>query len=219
MVWHEALLWVTHWGNSALLLTAALTLVLWLAAARAWFVGFLWLLVLGAAVLVVLTSKIAFLGWGLGIARLNFTGVSGHAMLATAVTPSLAAAFTLNRSDKARVLALGLSFALAVAVGLSRLALGAHSWSEVVAGWVLGGAVAFACIVELCKIRKPVLPVWPMALVFVVVLGITAPRDGRSPEAHGLVVDIALRASGRTEPFTRAMLTASKAARPSGQER
>ena len=90
----------------------------------------------------VAATKIAFLGWGIGSARLDFTGVSGHTTLATAVTLTAIHLLSrgLPRSYRLALLAVGLADALAV--GLSRLAVQAHSFSEVCAGLVIGGLVA-----------------------------------------------------------------------------
>jgi hypothetical protein len=206
MAWHDYLLWLTHGGNSVLLLNAALILMLWMLAGRAWGLAVRWQLALGGAVSLVLASKIAFLGWGLGSARLDFTGISGHAMLATAVTPVLVAALTLRCSARVRAWALGASMGLAVAVGLSRLALGVHSVSEVLAGWAVGWVVARVSIAGLVQLRRPMLAPWPMAVALALLLVLTAPREGYSPETHGVVVNMALWASGRTAPFTRSML-------------
>ena len=52
-----------------------------------------WLLALAVATLITTASKVAFIGWGVGSASLNFTGISGHAMFAGAIFPVLMGAF------------------------------------------------------------------------------------------------------------------------------
>jgi hypothetical protein len=47
---------------------------------------------------------------------------------------------------------------------------------------------------------------WWLAAGLATLLLWTAPRNGQGPETHGLVVQLALWASGRAEPYTRAML-------------
>lgn len=80
-------------------------------------------------------------------AALNTSFPSGHAMLAALLYGSLAALVPLvaprNRliSSYAATLAIG----LAGAVGLSRLALGLHWPSDVLAGWVAGGLWVALC--------------------------------------------------------------------------
>ena len=41
-------------------------------------------------------SKVAFIGWGLGLSALDFTGISGHAMIASAVYPLLLGTLAAN---------------------------------------------------------------------------------------------------------------------------
>ena len=51
------------------------------------------LLPIALAATLVTATKIAFMGFGWGIARLDFTGMSGHAMLAAAIYPVLVVVF------------------------------------------------------------------------------------------------------------------------------
>ena len=185
-------------------------LAIWLGLGSAWRVCWVWVWAMGSAVVLVLATKVAFLGWGMGIAYIDFTGISGHAMLATAVWPALAAAMTLRFSEQAGVVAVGVALAVAIAVGLTRIELGAHSLSEVLFGWMVGLLVAVLAVRALCAMRAQggFLPrSWPLVVGNLLVLIATAPRGGwAGPETHGLVIQIALWASGRAEPFTRAML-------------
>ena len=129
---------ITGFGDSAVMLPAAVAIALWLAAGGAWRTTIVRLVTIGAGAALVAATKIAFLGWGIGSARLDFTGVSGHTTLATAVT--LTAIHLLSRGlprpYRLALLAVGLAGALAV--GVSRLAVQAHSFSEVCAGLVIG---------------------------------------------------------------------------------
>src|ERR1035437_1831684 len=102
----------------------------------------IWLLAITLAVAVTVASKVLFFGWGFGIASLNFTGLSGHTLLATSILPMFFC--WLGASDKPRFRRAGAIFGLVlgVVVGVSRVVLGAHSSSEVVSAWFVGAAVS-----------------------------------------------------------------------------
>jgi membrane-associated phospholipid phosphatase len=196
---------ITQFGNSMLLLPAALVLFLWMLADHRRSLALTWAVCFGFAVLLVLASKLAFLGWGFGIRALDFTGFSGHSTVSTAVFPMLAYLLSVRRGAGGLAIRGGVAVALGLAVGVivsvSRLVLAAHSESEVVAGFLLGGWAA------LCPIwierGKPNEGAHRWVGVAVLVALMLAPQAGRPAEAHGIVVKLALWASGRSEPFTR----------------
>jgi membrane-associated phospholipid phosphatase len=209
MQWNDAVLAATHMGNSVLLLSSALVLAVWLGLGAAWPVCLRWALAIGLAVLLVLASKVAFFGWGVGIEQIDFTGISGHAMLATAVLPAITVSVTMRASVRIDTVAVGLAFAVAVLVGLTRIELGVHSWSEVLSGWLVGllvATVAVPAIRTMRVARSFRMSPWPLLAANIMLVVATAPRGGRGPETHGLVIKIALWMSGRSEPFSRAML-------------
>ncbi len=139
----------------------AVAIAAWLVGARCWRLALAWCLLFGAAILVAVASQVAFLGWGIGVRALEFTGFSGHATRAAAVFP--VALFLLmerrgfRRGDRrketrpgdqdrrsggwlrAAVLA---GAVLAAAVAVARVKVGAHSASEAAAGCLLGLACA-----------------------------------------------------------------------------
>jgi membrane-associated phospholipid phosphatase len=214
MPWNDLVLAVTHLGNSVLMLSSAFVLGVWFALGSAWRVSLKWAWAVGVAVLLVLATKVAFFGWGVGIALIDFTGISGHAMLATAVLPALAAAMTVRLSLQMGAVAVGIAFVVAIAVGLTRIELGAHSLSEVLLGWGVGLVVAVLVLRALYAARhvfsaesRFLLSPWPLVVANAMLLIATAPRGGRAGlETHGLVIQLALWVSGRAEPFTRSML-------------
>src|SRR5690606_18067772 len=103
-----------------------------------------WSVLFGGGLALVVATKMAFIGWGLGISSLDFTGFSGHAMRSAAVMPVLFYLLLQRAPRAARAVAALLGLAFATLIGISRLVLQVHSTSEVVTGWLLGAGVAFA---------------------------------------------------------------------------
>lgn len=120
---HLSLAWrfITRLGEAQLLLPP-LALVLawfrWRLGARP--VVLAWTGAIGVAAFITTVTKVAFLGWGVGSAELDFTGISGHAMFAAAVLPVLAAAAVATTPGAQRVALVG-AYALAAAVLRSRV--------------------------------------------------------------------------------------------------
>lgn len=134
---------VTGFGDSGFLLPAALWIAIWLAVDRSTRPAAVhWVLLFGGCGLVVMLSKLAFLGWGIGSARFDFTGFSGHTALATSVWPVVFWLATLRRAPFLRVIAAVAGWGWGVAIGVSRLALEVHSTTEVITGVLLGAVVS-----------------------------------------------------------------------------
>ena len=129
---------ITSLGGAGMTLPLAFAIALWLAVGYTWRMAAGWLLLLGAAIGVVTLTKLAFLGWGVGVRELDFTGVSGHAMLSTAVYPVALFLMLLPARPAIRLLGVLLGLAAGMAVGLSRVVLSAHSPSEAVTGCLVG---------------------------------------------------------------------------------
>ncbi len=146
-----------------------------------------------------LASKLAFLGWGIGWARLDFTGFSGHATMTAAVYPVV---FYLMLQGRVRWPLAGavLGALLAAAIAYSRLPLNAHSVSEVVSGSLLGIAVSAMALRARDDTARTPLPaiaaaVLGAAMTLVLLSGV---------RTHDLVMRLATDLSGRGEVFTRA---------------
>ena len=208
---------VTRLGEAQILLPAALGVVAWLAMrARAQRLALAWLVALGVAAVVTTVSKVAFIGWGLGWPALNFTGVSGHAMFAAAVYPllfgglagPLATALGAAPAEPWQRSGLLLGCATALLVGVSRVELDAHSWSEVVAGLALGGLASAAALAG-ARMPKAGVPLWlPLAIVAWLLL---MPHHAPPSFTHDMVTRLSLALSGHQQPYTRsAMLAAWK---------
>ncbi|WP_441459922.1 phosphatase PAP2 family protein [Burkholderia thailandensis] len=130
---------LTNFGDPILTAPLAFAVLSWLAATGRRRAALVLAFGFACAVGVVAMTKFVYAGWGIGIAAWRFTGVSGHTMLGAAVYP-LVAAICVRDAHVRRAISAGLAFAFAI--GLSRVLLGFHSWSEIVSGWLLGAAVA-----------------------------------------------------------------------------
>ena len=204
---HHLWILITRFGGAGLALPLALAIALWLVLGYTWRLAVLWLMLLGAAATLVAMTKIAFLGWGLGVREIDFTGVSGHAMFSTAVYPVAFFVVLLPMRPIARLLGIVLGFALGVAVGCSRVALAAHSLSEVVAGCIVGALAAVLFIKWSWAARLGQLAVAPVALSLLILTVIL--HDVRVPTQQW-VTHIALHLSGRERPFIRAKWKAQR---------
>lgn len=185
-------------GDSRLLLPAAVVLIAFGAFQRSrW--SLRWagsLCVIGT---LVLGSKLAFLGWGIGLARLDFTGFSGHAALSALIWPVLLAiGLTTPRPHWGA----GAGLMLAAAIAYSRLPLNAHSWSELVSGWLLGASGAVWTLRRL-DASPTARPGW---LATALVVGAFMPLAFPQATTHEAVVRLATTLSGAKVPHARSTL-------------
>ncbi len=192
---------ITRFGEAQVLLPAAFWVALALVRSEATRrLGIRWLQWLGLATLLTVISKVAFIGWGLGVASLNFTGFSGHSMFSAAIYPMLMVTLAARLTPGWQKAALGFGFALALTVGVSRVMVNAHSVSEVVLGLSLGGSAALLAVADAglprvtLRFYVPALLVVWMALVPL----ITPPVP-----THTWVMRLAVTLSGHAKPYTR----------------
>jgi membrane-associated phospholipid phosphatase len=191
----------TRLGEMQILLPAALLVILALSRhpdTRP--LAFRWLAFLLCAGLTTLASKLAFIGWGIGSVALDFTGVSGHAMFAAAVYPLLLGTLSSRLPPQGQRLALASGFALALVVGLSRLEVGAHSVSEVLAGLLLGGTASAAAI---ASSNLPRVVMESTLSVLIAAWMLLSPVHVPALPTHSIVTQMALTLSGRTTPCMR----------------
>lgn len=137
---------ITRLADTAVMLPAAILCLIWLLMSGATRLALWWSALLCGGLAFVAVTKIAFLGWGIGIPTLDFTGISGHAMRATAIMPVLLYLVFINASRRLRQGAVITGMAFGVLIGVSRLMVHAHSPSEAVAGCLLGALVSTAFI-------------------------------------------------------------------------
>jgi membrane-associated phospholipid phosphatase len=197
----SAWLSITQMGSVGVMIPLALAVAAWLALGYPWRFSAYWLLLLAGASGLVFVTKIAFLGWGIGYREWDFTGISGHAMVASAVLPVALFVACLPGRGWLRALGAAAGVLAGVAVGVSRILLNAHSVSEVIAGCALGAFaavlfVAFAWRAEAGKL-SPAPVALSLAFVAITLHGVPVPTQR-------WVTDIALHLSGHDLPFIRA---------------
>jgi membrane-associated phospholipid phosphatase len=198
--WHL----LTRLGEAEILLPAAvLTAMALFARPGTRKLAWGWMLLLAAGAALTTASKVAFIGWGMGWATINFTGISGHAMFAAAIYPVLAVTCVSGGLARRRKLLLALGCGLALLVGMSRVVVGAHSVSEVFFGLLLGGAVSS---LTLAYFESTALAMRPLVPALLLVWVVVTPFQLQASQTHSLVTRLALSLSGHEAPFTRAEL-------------
>ncbi|QBE67488.1 phosphatase PAP2 family protein [Pseudoduganella lutea] len=176
-----------------------IAVAVWLLAGRTWRLSLSWCLLFGIGMLLVVATKVAWYGWGIGIPEWKFAGLSGHAMRACAVYPVVFYLMFLKARPTVRHAAMGAGTLLAVLVSVSRLPVQAHSLSEVVLGGAVGLAVA-AAFVMVARSERPVI-VGRVLVALCVPLVLVMPFTKQVP-AEQWVRQVAMHLSGK-EPAKR----------------
>jgi membrane-associated phospholipid phosphatase len=193
---------ITRLGDSAILLPAALIIALWLLVGRAWKMAFSWCLLFGFAMIIVIATKLAFIGWGIGSASLDFTGVSGHAARATAIFPVLFYLSLQGKPRKINSIVVVLGYLLGLVITVSRVIVHAHSISEAISGCVLGSLVSLIFLWvandQAISIRRR----WLLVPSFIFLMA--TPYVKPAP-AQEWITTAALYLSNHDRPFDRAM--------------
>ena len=207
-MWHT----ITRLGEAQLLLPAFAAMLCWLAARlRARRSAVVWLAAVGAAALLTTASKVGFIGWGIGYAPWDFTGVSGHAMFAAAVLPLLTSAAFAAASSRGRAFAIVFGYLLAGVIAWSRVEVHAHSVSECWAGWLLG---SLASSLALHFAPPPAGRRAPLLLSGLLAAGLLVGVAEAPPSrTHDAVTALTLWLSGHAAPYTRDMLHRPRAVR------
>ena len=212
----DLILWslVTRLGEAEILLPTVLMAALWLSlGARQGRLALRWLGMIAVAASITTATKIAFIGWAMGLPALDFTGISGHAMFATASYPMLFWVLLMHRGPLAQRVGVAFGYGVGLLIAYSRLPTHAHSPSEVLAGLLLG------CSVSLLTVRLPrsgpPVPLWLPALTL---LGLSLlPVYAPPSHTHDWVTRLSLTLSGNPRPFTRAEMHQRERQRQSGK--
>jgi len=196
---------LTYFGDSMLLIPTAVIIALilpWKSDNRrtVWY----WLLAFGLAGLLVSLSKILFLGFGIGSARFNFTGFSGHSAMSATLWPVMLWLVSGRWPTLLRLLAIGVGYLIPLMVGFSRLVMHAHSASEVATGLLLGFTLSSAFLLSQ---RRTALKgfSWPqVGAAFLVPLLLIG--HGRVATTQQFLERFSADLAGLEKPFTRADL-------------
>ena len=194
---------VTNLGDSSVLLPCAILIAfVLLLSASTRRLCVIWLAIVVGGETIVATTKVLYLGWRLGIASLDFTGLSGHATLSFLVWP-VAFALVLGRTDAWRTVGVAFGVLLASVIAVSRLAVHAHSVAEVVFGGILGTALSSAFLFLYRRLLHVIaLPRWlivTLVLPLVVGYGTVLPTES-------IMSAVARALSGHSYVYTRADL-------------
>ncbi|HEC2555548.1 TPA: phosphatase PAP2 family protein [Raoultella ornithinolytica] len=198
--------WVSFFGDSTVLLpsAAAVFMVLFLRRPSRQ-IAWQWGLLFGITGAIVSASKLAFMGWGIGIRELDFTGFSGHTALSTAFWPIFLWLLCARGSIALRRIAMVMGYLLAGLVGYSRLAIHAHSLSEVIAGLLLG-ACGSALFLLLQRNSSRVVDAqlsW-RGVLSLIIIPVVLLNTGTKAPTQSLLGEIAVKLGPLEKPFTRA---------------
>lgn len=192
---------VTSFGDSIVTIPAAAAIILWLLSKRAWRMAVWWIVLFGAGLAVVVATKIAFIGWGIGISAIDFTGISGHAMRAMAVLPLIGCLALNGGSQRIRWAGFAIGLFVALLISVSRVMVDAHSVSEAIIGASLGATISVAFMCVTASLIRPAVNGWIVVLSLAGLFWISSADPAPTQE---ILTDISLKLSGHERPFTRA---------------
>lgn len=200
--------WVSFFGDSTVLLPSAAALFVVLLLRRpSRLLAWQWGLLFGITGTIVCASKLAFMGWGVGIREIDFTGFSGHTALSAAFWPIFLWLLCARGTVALRRVAIVAGYMLAGLVGFSRLAIHAHSTSEVVAGLVLGccGSALFLLFQRRGSCAVDARLSWGGLLSLIIIPAVLLNTGVKAP-TQSLLGDIAVKLGPLEKPFTRSDL-------------
>ncbi|WNN42987.1 MULTISPECIES: phosphatase PAP2 family protein [Winslowiella] len=196
---------LSYLGDSMLLLPTAVIIALvmpWKNNDRraVWF----WIVVFCLAGALVSLSKIAFMGFGIGSARFNFTGFSGHSAMSATLWPVMFWLLSGRLSALLRGAALAVGYLIPLMVGFSRLELDVHSTSEVVSGLLLGYTLSSAFLLSQRSSQLKGFSVVQLCVALLVPVLLFS--HGRVATTQGFLTHLSTKITGLEKPFTRSEL-------------
>ncbi|MFD2367808.1 phosphatase PAP2 family protein [Pseudoduganella sp. GCM10020061] len=160
-----------------------------------------WCLLFGSGMLIVVATKVAFLGWGIGIREWGMAGISGHAARAAAIFP-VVCFLLFQDSGKKRVLnaAVVAGMAIGLLASWSRYEVRAHTVSESLFGFALGTAVALLFIQR--ALHEPRIQLRVVLLALCAALVLLKPE--REPvDTEKWITVLAMKLAGHDRPYQR----------------
>lgn len=161
---------VSALADAALLLPAATLLLLYLAVLREGRLAFAFAAGLGASAVTIIALKLVFHACGHTITDVRVISPSGHVAFGTVFYGALAIMLATGHGAGIRTGAAVVTILLLLAVGISRVRVGAHSSAEVLIGFVVGAAALALFTALHAWAGRPRLPWIPVAAGFAVVL-------------------------------------------------
>jgi membrane-associated phospholipid phosphatase len=199
---------ITTYGDVTITSLAAAAIAVWLFVEDEKRLAFWWSVLFAGAMGIVIATKMAFIGWGIGIRAIDFAGFSGHAMRAAAVLPVLLYLILQRTRFIMRAGGVVFGFACAAMIGVSRVVLHTHSISEVVAGLLLGAAVSLTFVhIAHTSLSKHVFKPLRIALSLLALL--PAPYVHPAPTQQWLT-ELTLYFTGHDHPHPRTDWRAEK---------
>lgn len=204
MFWH-LIHFLTYFGDSMLLIPTALIIALLLLWKRddkrsACY----WVLAFCATGAIVSLSKIAFMGFGIGSARFNFTGFSGHSAMSATLWPVMLWLMSGRLSGQWRNVAVIIGYFIPLCVGISRLVLHYHSNSEVIAGLLLGYTLSSLFLISQRHLLPPVFSPRQLGIIFLIPVLLIG--QGRIATTQQFLQQLSAKIAGIEHAWTREQL-------------
>lgn len=197
---------ISFFGDSTVLLpSAALLFAILLLRKKTAYLAWQWAALFGITGGIVSLSKLAFMGWGIGIRDIDFTGFSGHSALSAAFWPIFLWLLSARFTSAIRTLFVIAGYGIALTVAYSRLVIHAHSVSEVIAGALLGAAASalFLLLQKRAGDTGSAQISWGSAACLVLIPAMLLHTGVKAP-TQSLLGKVAVAIGPLDKPFTRA---------------
>ncbi|MGZ3181548.1 MAG: phosphatase PAP2 family protein [Telluria sp.] len=195
-IWEQ----ITSLGGLSFTAPIALFLALLMATGGHARLAWHWCWLFALAMLAVMATKIAFLGWGIGFREADFAGLSGHAARAAAVFPVALHLLFQNERPALRDGATMFGVLCAAVVSWSRVKVHAHPPSEAWLGFAFGTFAAALFIARMDREDRFRLSPWLVALCIAILLV----RPHRDPvDSEKWMAIAAMKLSGHDRTWQR----------------